>query len=827
MRSVSTLYKTIRSQKNSKYEVRVVCGNTTYGMDKLKSCRIKQGLYGGDGPQIGGTYSDECDITLTEQSANWPRMAMFTVEVRVVSGDGLQASEWVLIGKYNTDERREDTYGNLYIVGFDDMLKLEQSWTDKLTSQQLPANWPITAKAAIDLIVLALGVQIDSRTVLDDTVAFIGLDTTSTARDVLADVAAGMGGNWKVTPEGKLRLIPLNSEYLTPGSGTIAGIAISGISVVGDDSLEINGTSRSPSGTWTETVDLSDYDPERIFINASGKWETGSNARVVSKFIPLPTGSKTITLTPNTYSYYALLTSNSHTAGDDADFATGFPERVRYETVQTINVPDDAMYLWVYTHTSATTGDIAPTSIVIAGGTPVYHDMVYLGKSVKSIDIGAPLGATTGVLLTAENGDEAGAGLTTGYVIKGNCNFSSTNVASLCLQNVQGYNYRPFSAGSTILDAAVEVGDVAIIDGHSYQIIKADWSVGPFVVADIEAPYEEEIDHEYTVKTEAAKTLEKVVTEDEVESLIQQTASQIRLEASEIVWVSNYSSMTADGTLTCQAGNIGGFTIGTDKMEVYMIAVTDSTTGIAHWQVMPKEAAIFVGEYVKFQIGGNTDTYTASQLGASAPAVINLTFHSRYGSEIIVFGVSPGDAAGVLIPHVYSDSVMFGNSFVASGNKANSIYNAGFYSQNFNLVTQLGNVDSIAGNVTASQGSMFATSFVQTSDAKEKDDIAYDYEKYEELFTKLKPADFKLKTGKSGRTHIGFVAQDVLSALEETGIDEQDFAPVVQFTPPGQEEKTWGIRYEEFISLNTHMIQKLMARVDELETRLAKLENNK
>lgn len=232
MRTTSALYKQLRADPDAWYEVRVTCGNTTYGPDRLKSCRISQELFDGDGPQVGGNVAARCDLVLIEETANWPRMAAFTVDVRLRSDDGQQASEWLCMGTFYTDEREADFYGNLTIVAFDAMLLLEQSWTDKVAD--LPAVWPITARAAAALLVEATGIALDPRTVLDNTVAFIGLDTTSTARQVYASIAAAQGGNWQITPEGKLRLLLMGDE---PGDyGAKAGLAVGGLVTAGEQS---------------------------------------------------------------------------------------------------------------------------------------------------------------------------------------------------------------------------------------------------------------------------------------------------------------------------------------------------------------------------------------------------------------------------------------------------------------------------------------------------------------------------------------------------------------------------------------------------------------
>lgn len=83
---------------------------------------------------------------------------------------------------------------------------------------------------------------------------------------------------------------------------------------------------------------------------------------------------------------------------------------------------------------------------------------------------------------------------------------------------------------------------------------------------------------------------------------------------------------------------------------------------------------------------------------------------------------------------------------------------------------------------------------------------------FEQLFDLLKPVSFSLNNDKSNKTHIGFVAQDVSNALSSLGVKEDNFELIdhMFFTDEetGEEKDEYGLRYEEFIALNTHMIQK-------------------
>ena len=112
------------------------------------------------------------------------------------------------------------------------------------------------------------------------------------------------------------------------------------------------------------------------------------------------------------------------------------------------------------------------------------------------------------------------------------------------------------------------------------------------------------------------------------------------------------------------------------------------------------------------------------------------------------------------------------------------------------------------------------TASITTSDRREKNDIKLLDDKHEEFFDGLNPVTFVYEHADSGRTHLGFIAQDVEEALLNAGLTTMEFAGVCI---GNDENKTYGLRYEEFIALNTSQIQKLKSRVSELEKQIKEL----
>lgn len=112
-----------------------------------------------------------------------------------------------------------------------------------------------------------------------------------------------------------------------------------------------------------------------------------------------------------------------------------------------------------------------------------------------------------------------------------------------------------------------------------------------------------------------------------------------------------------------------------------------------------------------------------------------------------------------------------------------------------------------------------ASGTINTSDREKKEAIVYGLYKLDGLLDKLEPCTFRFRDGTSGRSHPGFIAQDVEAALEELGLTTADFAGLVK-SPREDGGYDYFLRYNEFIPINTWEIQKLKAKVAELEARL-------
>ncbi len=155
-------------------------------------------------------------------AVNIPRSAAVAVEVRL--NDGETASEWLPQGTFYISRRaRDPVTGLLALECYDALLKANALWTPSAGA------WPRTLAAVTAELAVLLGVTLDSRTVIPTGAAYAMSEPAegTTIRDALSLVGQAAGGNWIITPAGRLRLVRLGEAGDTVDvAGVVGGIDV-------------------------------------------------------------------------------------------------------------------------------------------------------------------------------------------------------------------------------------------------------------------------------------------------------------------------------------------------------------------------------------------------------------------------------------------------------------------------------------------------------------------------------------------------------------------------------------------------------------------------
>ncbi len=226
-------------------------------------------------------------------------------------------------------------------------------------------------------------------------------------------------------------------------------------------------------------------------------------------------------------------------------------------------------------------------------------------------------------------------------------------------------------------------------------------------------------------------------------------------------------------------------------------------------------------------------------------------YASKAGDYEISFGIGAGKVNRGIYDHNRDQWVLHNNATDTYLTSPRTIvlrpYNGSYTNLMLSYATgggvnrpSLAPSDASVGGYIGTSGYRFTTLFAVnavnvSSDERLKEDVSDDFSKLNTFFDLLKPVSYKLKADKEGKIHMGFVAQDVEKALEESGIDPDTFS----FLTKDEVEKddvftdgiSYGLGYTELIALNTAKIQKqdetIKAQQEEitaLKERLKKLE---
>ena len=130
-------------------------------------------------------------------------------------------------------------------------------------------------------------------------------------------------------------------------------------------------------------------------------------------------------------------------------------------------------------------------------------------KCNSSTDIPA-FPACTGVRFLVDDGQEVMLGDETGYVFEINCPWATMENAVFLYNKLRGLIYRPYEMSGALFNPAAEIGDSVILgDGTVSGLWSYDQNFNSLCRADIAAPYEEEIDHEYPYISRSQRKYER------------------------------------------------------------------------------------------------------------------------------------------------------------------------------------------------------------------------------------------------------------------------------------------------------------------------------
>ena len=118
---------------------------------------------------------------------------------------------------------------------------------------------------------------------------------------------------------------------------------------------------------------------------------------------------------------------------------------------------------------------------------------------------------------------------------------------------------------------------------------------------------------------------------------------------------------------------------------------------------------------------------------------------------------------------------------------------------------------------------VYAPSFNTTSDRRLKENIRYDLSDFKKYYFDLKPIIYSFKKQKD-INYIGFIAQEVLENSQDKHLDSlHNFIPAFEGSKTKDLNDPLYLNYNNFIGLNTYMIQEAYKEIDNLKNEIKEI----
>lgn len=638
---------------------------------------------------------------------------------RLLSEDLTKATEWAEFGTFFIDKREKSFEGLLALDCYDAMQKLNQSFLDPKDT----GTWSRPMKSVVEEVACRIGVEIDPRTrIRTESDYIVTYPEDKTMQEVMGHIAACHGGNWIITEENLLRLVPL---------------------VTAPD----------------DTFRVIDEDYHSI--------TTGDGHTLVYK---------------DQETFHAVLPAPAGEQPDSAIHRTFF---IIDDDGRRIVTPEGYYLVW----------DTEEEAIKLYDDESLLNIPVVCG----SLDTGDFL-TVSGVQISNDDDGDFSAGDDSGFVLDiGSNPYATQTICNDLYAAYHGLVYQPFTAAKALFDPALELGDQLVIgDKVTGVLMSESLRFEHNFRADLEAPNDEQLNREYPYLTSYDR-LDKVENQEKkngealekVTVRVKQTEDSLESEVSRAKGAESSIRQTAE-------------------------SITLSVSNHGTWSTITLERD---GVEVESQNINITGFVTFSSLSGSGTTTIN-------GDNIITGTLDAdkiklqGEGGGFCSAEGYDGSrttkgaMMYGSDpdyymIVTDGGVRMQAASTSFYCGK--------------GIIKAS------TAITEDSDRNLKHSINHDLESYKVFFSALKPAVYKFKAGTSDRFHTGFIAQEVEEALAQAKLTSQDFAGLVIDThedpeKQGEQVKKYGLRYTEFVALNTYMLQQAIGEINALKSKASAME---
>ena len=229
---------------------------------------------------------------------------------------------------------------------------------------------------------------------------------------------------------------------------------------------------------------------------------------------------------------------------------------------------------------------------------------VPVGKQAQNMDISPQFQPYSGVEIIVNEDESIFVGDRSGRVLSITNPWGSRQQAEDIYSSLTstGFQYQPYTATSALLNPAAEIGDGVTLNGFYSGIYKMTRNFNSLMSADIEAPQDEEVDHEYPFEPKQDRIFRRQI--EDAQAQISLTQSEIAAKVSTTggnnssfgwsllsdkfslyagnkeVFKCTSSGVEIQGKIIALSGTIGGFNIGASSIYNGMTSINSTSSGV-------------------------------------------------------------------------------------------------------------------------------------------------------------------------------------------------------------------------------------------------------
>lgn len=284
-----------------------------------------------------------------------------------------------------------------------------------------------------------------------------------------------------------------------------------------------------------------------------------------------------------------------------------------------------------------------------------------IGQRVRSFKTAPEFDGYTRVVIVVSEDLEYAAGTETGRTLTIQNPWGTQAMAERILTKILGFQYQPYTASGAMIDPAVELGDGMTSNNVYGGVYQRKITFGRDYRADISAPGEEELDHEYPYvpaqDRKLTRRLNGLSSELKIQSgLISAKVSRTGGDPSSFGWdllddswavkansidvlKATKSGLEIYGKITATSGKIGGFDIKSNYLS------TNSMTwgGTNTYGVYAGNDGIRLGKNFKVDAYGNLEAASGKFTGTVYASKIE---HGSTGGYLSGAGILSGSLSG-------------------------------------------------------------------------------------------------------------------------------------------------------------------------------------